>query len=265
MASFTATEGKPASASVFFQCWGFDIMGDFALGKSFNMLKDKTPHFGVEMSVGHECPDPREEKEHLFLSEHSKAPEVYHYLLEGGGTNEKTDEGATNESLRLFYASPNGLQHLTPPEDVVITGCFIPGDTHVETPTWTVGRGICSPISGPDEERWMLTMRASFAEKKTRGTSSTPLGFIPEPRSSSPELLPQKDAFLPFLSGPYSRDGKPLAVMELKLAIAHVVSKFAISLDDEAESIRAFVKDSGWRDIFVAMPPPVRVCLKARN
>lgn len=50
-------------------------------------------------------------------------------------------EGCINEALRLFPPVPSGLQRMTPPEGVKIAGRYIPGDTLVSTPTYTIHRG----------------------------------------------------------------------------------------------------------------------------
>ena len=49
-----------------------------------------------------------------------------------------------NEAIRLFPPAPGGMQRLTPPEGAVIAGRFIPGNTNVSTPTYTLHRGTCA-------------------------------------------------------------------------------------------------------------------------
>jgi cytochrome P450 family 628 len=56
-------------------------------------------------------------------------------------------EGCINEALRLFPPVPSGLQRMTPPEGVKIAGRYIPGDTLVSTPTYTIHRGRNIPPS----------------------------------------------------------------------------------------------------------------------
>lgn len=50
--------------------------------------------------------------------------------------------GTINESLRLYPPVPSGLQRLTPPEGAVIAGRYIPGNTVVTTPTYSLQRGL---------------------------------------------------------------------------------------------------------------------------
>jgi hypothetical protein len=48
--------------------------------------------------------------------------------------------GAINETLRLHPPVPSGLPRLTPPEGITIGDTFIPGDTTLMLPYWSMGR-----------------------------------------------------------------------------------------------------------------------------
>lgn len=50
-------------------------------------------------------------------------------------------EGCINEGLRLYPPVPSGVQRLTPPQGAMIADRWIPGDTIVSTPTYTLHRG----------------------------------------------------------------------------------------------------------------------------
>lgn len=50
-------------------------------------------------------------------------------------------EGCINEALRLYPAVLSGTQRITPPEGAMIAGRWIPGDTIVSTPTFSLHRG----------------------------------------------------------------------------------------------------------------------------
>lgn len=52
--------------------------------------------------------------------------------------------GIINETLRLHPPVPSGLQRLTPPEGLKVGETFIPGDTTVWCPQYTLGRCNCS-------------------------------------------------------------------------------------------------------------------------
>ena len=76
--------------------------------------------------------------------------------------------------------------------------------------------------------------------------------FLPERWTSKPELVLNKNAFIPFSIGPYNCVGKTLANMKLQIVIARVVNEFDIRLPD------GFVAEQYWdgiRDQFTAGPP----------
>lgn len=50
-------------------------------------------------------------------------------------------EGVILETLRLYPGAPGGMQRMTPPEGAQIAGKWIPGNTLVSTPTYTLHRG----------------------------------------------------------------------------------------------------------------------------
>lgn len=50
-------------------------------------------------------------------------------------------QAVVDESMRLHPAVPSGVQRITPPEGMTIDETFIPGNTIVQIPTYTVARG----------------------------------------------------------------------------------------------------------------------------
>lgn len=50
-------------------------------------------------------------------------------------------QAVVDESMRLHPAVPSGVQRITPPEGMMIGETFIPGNTIVQIPTYTVARG----------------------------------------------------------------------------------------------------------------------------
>lgn len=52
-------------------------------------------------------------------------------------------QACIDESLRLFPPVTSGLQRQTPPQGIQIGDRFIPGNTIVMTPTYTLTRGKC--------------------------------------------------------------------------------------------------------------------------
>jgi cytochrome P450 family 628 len=52
LAQFSATAGKAVNASAWFKYFSFDVMGDLAFGKSFDMVKNGTPHVVLKRMHG---------------------------------------------------------------------------------------------------------------------------------------------------------------------------------------------------------------------
>jgi cytochrome P450 len=80
-----------------------------------------------------------------------------------------------NETMRLHPPVPSGTQRVTPPEGLWIGDKFIPGNTIVQVPSYTVFR---------DERAFEL-----------------PNEIIPERWTSKPELVRDKSVYIPFNTG----------------------------------------------------------------
>ncbi|RMD44762.1 hypothetical protein DV735_g306, partial [Chaetothyriales sp. CBS 134920] len=122
-----------------------------------------------------------------------------------------------NESLRLHPPVPSGLQRLTPPEGLQLEGTYIPGDTIVQVPTYTLHR----------DER-------AFAQ---------PNEFIPERWTTKPELVvqrynvrlaPGQDPDV-FLDG--CKDGFTLSTTKLELLFESRNSSQAKEGDEKESSV----------------------------
>jgi tryprostatin B 6-hydroxylase len=48
--------------------------------------------------------------------------------------------GVINETLRLYHPVPSGLLRVTPPEGITVAETFIPGNTTVYVPYYSMGR-----------------------------------------------------------------------------------------------------------------------------
>ncbi|KAL3457963.1 cytochrome P450 [Aspergillus heterothallicus] len=107
------------------------------------------------------------------------------------------------ETLRLHPAVPAGVPRKTPPEGVFVGETYVPGDTVMMVNIYAMGR---------DED--------NFVAADT---------FMPERFTTRPELVKHKDAWIPFSTGPAGCIGKNLALMEMRLMTAHLVSAFDIS------------------------------------
>ncbi|KAM0293758.1 hypothetical protein ACHAPM_011480 [Fusarium culmorum] len=105
-----------------------------------------------------------------------------------------------NESLRLRPPVPGGLTRVTPPEGLRVGKCFIPGDTVISVPTYTMQR---------DERYW-----------------SDALSFKPERwKDLSTEMVP----WIVFTRGQGSCPGKPLAMMEVRMVLGLIALRYNIS------------------------------------
>ncbi|QSS56910.1 benzoate 4-monooxygenase cytochrome P450 [Histoplasma capsulatum var. duboisii H88] len=191
-------------------------------------------------------------------------------------------EGVILETLRLYPGAPGGMQRMTPPEGARIAGRWIPGNTLVSTPTYTLHR---------DPRNF-----------------ERPTTFIPERWSpAAANLIKHKEAFNPFLIGANSCAGKAMALMELRLVTALIFRTFTVRLhavatgkttstststttttinnnantnnanaarQKESSHDTATLQQSplsyfdeqkpGWRDYFTAKPPPFEVLLERR-
>jgi cytochrome P450 len=124
----------------------------------------------------------------------------------------------------------------TPKEGVKINDMFIPGDITLCTPFWALHRCKTSHVPCPS----ISILRHSQQAPKC---FAQPLDFIPERWSSRPELVLQKGAYIPFGNGAYACIGKQLALMELRLTIADLVSKFDV-IFSPGEDGRALMEES---------------------
>ncbi|KAL3471262.1 cytochrome P450 [Aspergillus californicus] len=125
--------------------------------------------------------------------------------------------GCINETLRLHPAVPSGLYRKAPAEGVYIGGEYIPGDTVMLVNFYAMGR---------DE--------SNFTHANE---------FIPERFFSRPELIKEKDAFAPFSTGPFGCIGKNLALMEIRLLTAILVTRFEVALapgEDGGQLLNSF-------------------------
>ncbi|KAL3478255.1 cytochrome P450 [Aspergillus californicus] len=110
--------------------------------------------------------------------------------------------GCIYETLRLHPAVPSGLPRQAPPEGVYVGEKFIPGNTVMLINFTAMGR---------DESHFVDAER-----------------FIPERFSTRPDLIKHPDALVPFSTGPAGCIGKNLALMEMRLMTAHLVTNFDV-------------------------------------
>jgi len=140
-----------------------------------------------------------------------------------------------NETLRLHPATPSGVLRQTPPSGISIGSTFIPGGTTVSMPFWSLGR-----------------LESAFPNADA---------FIPERWTTSPELLKNKAAFIPFSTGAYSCVGKQLALLSLRTVVARLVQHFDIKFAD-GETGEGLLRDT--RDVFTLEIAPLYLVFTRR-
>jgi cytochrome P450 len=135
-------------------------------------------------------------------------------------------DAVINESMRVWPSVFAAAPRITPPEGLTINGHFIPGGMVVQLPPFALARDPRHFVK-PDE-------------------------FIPERWLDKPELIIRKEAFMPFMTGPYNCAGKSLAYMELRSVVGRVISEFDVKLPEGFEAHKYW---EGIRDHFTAGPP----------
>jgi cytochrome P450 len=159
----------------------------------------------------------------VFLATH---PEYMHSLREefrSNLANYHCDrpwpllDAVITETMRLWppvlFASPR----VTPPEGLTINEHFIPGKMIVQIPPFVLHRDPRNFVH-PNE-------------------------FMPERWTRKPELVLDKNAYFPFLMGPYMCAGKALAQMEMRSVISRVVNEYDILMPE------GFVAEEYWNGV----------------
>lgn len=165
-----------------------------------------------------------------------------------------------NECMRLHPSVFFGSQRETPPEGMTIGEVYIPGNTIVSIPSYQIGRGVSLTIKNKKKrEREITDMYVSDERNFVRAKE-----FLPERWLSKPELILNRHAHMPFLTGPYSCAGRNLAMMELRSVIARTVHAFDIAFPDgtafDPEEYFSRVKDH-----FVAGAPAQELLFTRRS
>ncbi|PLB50874.1 cytochrome P450 [Aspergillus steynii IBT 23096] len=145
--------------------------------------------------------------------------------------------GMINETMRLLPAVLTFGTRVTPPEGITIEGTFIPGGTKLCAPRYTIGR-LESAYAQPDE-------------------------FIPERWYSQPELIRDRRAFAPFGVGNTSCVGKNLALTQIRLVTAALVSRYHIEFAPGTKNGERVEKDM--KDQLTAQPGECRLVFVGRE
>jgi len=121
--------------------------------------------------------------------------------------------------MRLLPAVLTFVMRVTPPEGINVDGTFIPGNVTLAAPRFTIGRL---------ESAW-----------------KDPLKFCPERWYSKPDMIIDRRAFAPFGLGRTACAGKHLALAEIRMVVAVLLSVFRISFcpGDKGESVERDMLD----------------------
>ncbi|KAJ9260547.1 hypothetical protein DTO212C5_8476 [Paecilomyces variotii] len=128
--------------------------------------------------------------------------------------------GTINEAMRLLPAVLTFSSRVTPPEGITVENTFIPGNTKICAPRYTIGRLECA--------------------------YEQPNDFIPERWYSRPELIKDRRAFAPFGVGHTSCVGKHLAIAQIRLVAANLISRYRIEFapgEGSGEAVERDMKD----------------------
>jgi len=157
-------------------------------------------------------------------------------------------DAVINEVMRLHPPVPSGTQRVTPPEGMWIGDRFIPGDTIVQVPSYTVFRDERA-FEDPDEfipERW--TTRPELVKDKSV--------YIPFNIGKYSEITPQWSNTTDTVLGPYACVGKRLAMLELRRVVAEILWRYDLTIAP-GQTKAAFL--DGKQDTFTTVSAPLHV------
>jgi cytochrome P450 len=143
---------------------------------------------------------------------------------------------AINETMRMQPAVPGGLRRLVPDEGVMLEGNFFPGGTTISVPGYAI-------------------------QHDTRWWGADCDSYRPE-RWLNKEEGHNKMAYLPFSYGSRACPGKALALLEARLAIAALATKYDFSF---ALGFRQQVFEDGVRDHFTIQSKALMLVPTART
>ncbi|KAF3769021.1 cytochrome P450 [Cryphonectria parasitica EP155] len=144
-------------------------------------------------------------------------------------------QACIDESLRLFPPVPSGLQRQTPPQGVQVGETFIPGNTIVMTPAYTIYRDPRTFTHGDE--------------------------FIPERWTTKPELVKDATAYAPFSVGRFSCVGKQLALMEVRRVTTLIARRYDVAFAP-GQTKEDFL--AGLRDNFTLATPKLDLVFSQR-
>ncbi|KAK4147310.1 cytochrome P450 monooxygenase [Dichotomopilus funicola] len=144
-------------------------------------------------------------------------------------------DAVINETMRLHPPVPSGTQRVTPSEGMWIGENFIPGDTIVQVPSYTLFRDSRA-FQYPNE-------------------------FIPERWTSRPELVLDKSVYIPFNAGRYACVGKRLAMLELRRVVGEILLRYDLTIAP-GQTKQAFL--DGKQDTFTTVSASLPIIFTER-
>ncbi|KAK3987119.1 Tryprostatin B 6-hydroxylase [Cladorrhinum sp. PSN332] len=145
-------------------------------------------------------------------------------------------DAVINETMRLHPPVASGTQRVTPPEGMHVGDNYIPGDTIVYVPSYTVFR---------DPRNFQY-----------------PTEFIPERWTTRPELVKNKSVFIPFNIGPYACVGKRLALLEIRRLVGEILWRYDITVAP-GHSKEAWL--DGKQDVFTTVSSSLPIIFTERS
>ncbi|KAI0508825.1 cytochrome P450 [Xylaria bambusicola] len=112
-------------------------------------------------------------------------------------------DACINETMRLYPSIPSGGARQTTSTRIQIGNHWIPPDTVVVAPRWSIGR-----------------LESAF-EKATE--------FIPERWTTMPHMVQDTRAFNPFSMGRHSCPGKQLGLFEIRIVAVMILANFTFT------------------------------------
>jgi cytochrome P450 len=137
------------------------------------------------------------------------------------------------ETLRLKPSVPAGLTRLTPTMGIQVDEVFIPGDTIVSVPAYTIHR---------DPRYW-----------------ENALEFKPERWEA---MNPEKVPWIPFTRGQFACAGRNLALMELRMVLSRIALRYNMAVTPGVDEEK-FDKEA--KDTFTLNVPELPIVFTCRN
>lgn len=173
--------------------------------------------------------------------------------------------------MRLKPSVGQGLQRETPPEGVTVDGVFIPGNTIVSVPTWSVQRDAryWEEPEAWRPERWegVDTREEALAFlpfSKGEFLSPSPFAFRYERSVVGLEEIGTQRTKADFYSfvGIFSCPGKTLAYQELRHLLSRIALKFDVEFAPGEDGVE-FERHP--MDTFTMTNQPLQMVFKARK